>query len=150
MARPRTPTAILQASGAFKKNPQRAREREHEPQYEKGLGEPPPSLSDAAKEVWREVAPRLEEEGSVVRVEREPFACYCQAVAIVQECQRDIEERGVTISTSRGLQKNPAVSIQREFMANVARLASEFGLTPASRSKVKLVPIHIGNEFADA
>ena len=41
MPTPRTPTSILEAKGAFKKNPQRAAERENEPVVTDGIGDPP-------------------------------------------------------------------------------------------------------------
>src|SRR5688500_1943592 len=46
MPRPRNPTGVLQLSGAFRKDPQRLAARAHEPQFMKGLGEPPDWLDD--------------------------------------------------------------------------------------------------------
>jgi hypothetical protein len=41
MGRPRKPTAVLEISGAFKKNPARKRARAAEPRISAGLGDPP-------------------------------------------------------------------------------------------------------------
>lgn len=41
MPAPRVPTSILEARGAFRKNPARGRERENEPVVEEEIGEPP-------------------------------------------------------------------------------------------------------------
>jgi len=41
MPTPRTPTSILEARGTYKKNPQRAKERENEPVVTEGIGDPP-------------------------------------------------------------------------------------------------------------
>jgi hypothetical protein len=41
MGRPRKPTAVLEMSGAFRKNPARKRARAGEPRVSAGLGDPP-------------------------------------------------------------------------------------------------------------
>ncbi len=54
MARPKTPTAVLEMRGAFKAHPGRRRPDEPKPTGE--LGEPPPHLDEAAANAWREIA----------------------------------------------------------------------------------------------
>ena len=49
------PTRILELSGAFKKNPQRKRERANEPIPDKPIGDPPTRLTKSQKTVWREL-----------------------------------------------------------------------------------------------
>ena len=56
MSRPRTPTAILEARGSFKRHPERARARAGEPRPTTPLGGPPETLNAAAKTAWREMA----------------------------------------------------------------------------------------------
>lgn len=54
MARPRTATALLDARGAFKKNPGRA--RSNEPEVKSALpADPPLFLTSTEKDCWREV-----------------------------------------------------------------------------------------------
>lgn len=56
MSRPRTATKILQLRGAFKKNPDRAKERENEPVVKNAISKTPPRhLSESEKKVWREL-----------------------------------------------------------------------------------------------
>lgn len=54
MARPRTPTAVLEMRGAFKVHPGRRRPDEPKPTGE--LGDPPAHLTAAAVDAWREIA----------------------------------------------------------------------------------------------
>ncbi len=54
MARPRKPTAILETSGAFIKNPQRRRPTEPKPTGE--LGNPPGRLEREEVAMWHEMA----------------------------------------------------------------------------------------------
>lgn len=56
MARPRKPTAVLELKGAFKQNPSRGKARANEPAIAAEIGDPPDSLGDAERELWRELA----------------------------------------------------------------------------------------------
>jgi hypothetical protein len=57
--RPRKPTAVLEMSGAYKKNPGRAAARGGEPTVTDGIGEPPDFLLIPGRErelgCWREI-----------------------------------------------------------------------------------------------
>ncbi len=53
MARPRTPTAVLELRGAFKRNPNRR--RSFEPRILTALPGPPPSLPKPVKSAWLEM-----------------------------------------------------------------------------------------------
>lgn len=53
--RTRTPTAVLEARGSFKRHPERARARADEPRPDTPLGNPPKRLSDAEKAAWKEM-----------------------------------------------------------------------------------------------
>jgi hypothetical protein len=55
MARPRKPTAMLELSGAFKRNPSRLRDRKYEPIVSTALPEPPARLSPPATTMWRDI-----------------------------------------------------------------------------------------------
>jgi phage terminase small subunit len=54
MARPRKPTAVLELSGAFKKDPQR--KRTNEPRPATKVGQPPPWLDDDEAEIWERMS----------------------------------------------------------------------------------------------
>src|SRR5437588_9372657 len=55
MARPRTPTNILEARGAFKKHPERRPERENEPVDLPELGEPPKEFCPDQAQAWNDI-----------------------------------------------------------------------------------------------
>jgi hypothetical protein len=55
MGRTRTPTAVLELRGAFKRNPDRLRARQHEPLVTTALPAPPPSLPKPVKQAWLEM-----------------------------------------------------------------------------------------------
>jgi P27 family predicted phage terminase small subunit len=140
MARPRKPTNILHLAGAFKKNPSRLRERAQEPKLPKGIGEPPDWLDTHAVEEWARVVPDLEGAGVTSRVESTALGAYCQAVSRLRKAEAEIFRDGITIMTDSGLKKHPAVGIAERAALIMAKLASEFGMTPASRSRVTAKP----------
>lgn len=56
MARPRTPTKILDARGAFDKNPNRR--RDGEPEVKESIGAPPEELSEGELKAWKMIVSR--------------------------------------------------------------------------------------------
>lgn len=55
MARPRTPTNVLELRGAFKRNPQRRADRADEPQPKGDVGAPPEWLAADAVRAWHDI-----------------------------------------------------------------------------------------------
>jgi len=55
MARPRTPTAVLELRGAFKNHPSRLKDRKYEPIIKTLLPEPPKYRTTAATKAWNEM-----------------------------------------------------------------------------------------------
>ena len=58
MARPRTPTALLELRGAFRNHPSRLRERKNEPLVTIALPDPPHHLTPSVASMWREMQTR--------------------------------------------------------------------------------------------
>ena len=56
MARPRTPTNVLEMRGAFATHPERRKERTNEPQEERELGDPPKHFNVDQIAAWNELA----------------------------------------------------------------------------------------------
>lgn len=97
---------------------------------------PPAGLSTLAKKVWRRELPALVRAEKIAAHELPLFQSYCTASARIDEAQALIEEHGLLVASPTGeLKRNPATTIQKEAIALQARLAAEFGITPASRSK---------------
>lgn len=55
MARPRTPTALLELRGSFKHDPQRRRARQNEPIVSAPLPDPPSRINEPAVSTWQEL-----------------------------------------------------------------------------------------------
>lgn len=97
---------------------------------------PPADLSALAKKVWRRELPALVHAEKIAAHELPLFKSYCSATARIDEAQALIEEHGLLVTSPTGeLKRNPATTIQKEAIALQARLATEFGISPASRGK---------------
>ncbi len=96
----------------------------------------PAALTQLAKKVWRKELAPLVAARKIAAHELPLFASYCSATARIDEAQAEIDRHGLLVTSATGeLKRNPATTIQKEAIALQARLASEFGITPASRNK---------------
>ena len=114
MARPRTPTKVLDMRGSFKAHPERKAEREGEPEIEEPIGDPPKSLKVAEKKLWIEIIEVLPE-GVLTAADRWNLEIACRMMYKLRKADANAGEIGI-------LQK----------------CLSNMGLTPADRSKVKM------------
>ena len=137
MGRPRTPTALKVVKGTA----QACRMNKNEPKPPPGLPSCPPHLSDEAKAEWRRITPKLKEMRLLSHVDRAALAGYCELWARWQKAEKMIQESGEVITTPNGsLQVSPWISIAHRSLVELRKFASEFGLSPASRSKVSTLP----------
>jgi phage terminase small subunit len=111
LGRPRTPTSILDAKGAFIHDPQRARPAE--PNDDSKLGGPPKYLTDVEKKVWRELARQI-------------------LPGVAKRSDRTAFETLVRLATKQRLN----TLINSTDRAHLMSLYQQFAMTPASRSKV--------------
>jgi hypothetical protein len=110
MSKRRTPTAILEAKGAFDKDPQRRRDAE--PDTDLTLGGPPSRFTDFQKQLWRQISKRLLH-GVAKRSDRDAF----ETLVLLKESERS----GVLLPAERG---------------QLLSLYGRFAMTPSDRSKV--------------
>jgi hypothetical protein len=113
MARPRKPTAVLEASGAFINHPNR--KRPHEPKPVGELGDPPETLSQTERLLWLEIAADLPP-GVGTNADRKSFEIM---VCLMNQFRQSRRITGAELSQLTGL-------------------FGRFGMTPADRSKVKV------------
>lgn len=116
MARPRTPTALLEAGGSFKHNPARREKRANEPDTGRGIGAAPDSLTAAERLVWdeivRDTAPRLFQSSDRLVLE--------QLARLVAESR----DRGRDFGTKK--------------QALLLAMCARFGMTPSDRAKLSV------------
>ena len=125
MARPRTPTNVLEMRGAFKKDPQRRRARENEPIVYEPAGGPPDNFTDDQKKAWTDIQSR------------------CPAGVMTKSDEIALEIAAGLLARHR------LMPLTGTDLSQLNQLIGKFGMTPSERSKVTVsVPSQkAGNRF---
>ena len=137
------PTAIK----VLEENPGKRELNLLEPIPPKGDLTCPDWLEDEAKAEWERLAPSLEAMGVLTTADLMAFAGYCQAYARWREAEEFISRHGSIFQTPSGyVQQVPQVSIAQQNLRIMQSFCSEFGLTPATRSRI--IAANGGNDAA--
>jgi len=103
------------------------------------LPEPPAHLSKIAKEEWALVAPALFNCGILSLIDRAALGAYCQAYGRWVMAETELKEVAFVTETSKGtLVQSPLVGIANKAAVDMVRFASEFGMTPSSRTRLSV------------
>jgi len=87
------------------------------------------------------MVPRLIEAQVLTELDREFLAAFCECWAAYWDLKAIVQEEGYTTTTDKGnVRQHPAVGAMKMMLDNVVRLGREFGLTPASRSRIEALP----------
>lgn len=122
MARPRTPTVILEKRGAFQHDPQRKDARSNEPVPAGPLGDPPKRFTDLEKEAWSELQ-LIAPEGVLMISDRIMVEAYCTLVARLRG-QKD--QFGAP---------QPLKAAEFTLLMNIL---GKLGMTPSDRARIKI------------
>lgn len=116
MARPRLPTNVLDARGSFRKHPERAAEREAEPQpgVDDEIGDPPDWFGPEQFMCWQEIV-TLAHERTLSSADRLIVEHGAQLLAMLRAEQWQV---------------HPTIMIRWE------TVLAKLGMTPSDRSKV--------------
>ena len=127
------PTAVKKLEG----NPGKRKLNTKEPVPAKGIPDCPEWLLPEAKKEWERLADLMNQMGVLTEVDMAAFAAYCQSYARWKEAQEHIDSEGSTFETDKGYQQQtPWVGIANTNQKLMLQAASEFGLTPSSRSRI--------------
>lgn len=104
----------------------------------KGSRRVPAWLTPDGKREWRRVVPELERLGLLTKIDDGALEGLCAAYARAMEADRHVKNGGLTVMTDKGfVLANPAVSIAKNAWQQYRQFASEFGLTPGSRTRIR-------------
>lgn len=127
------PTAVKVLEG----NPGKRPLNMYEPVPEKKAPECPSWLNDEAKAEWDRLADKMVNLGTLTEMDMAAFAGYCQSYARWKEAEEFIEKHGTIVKTPSGYwQQVPQVSIAQTYLKIMNKIAEQFGLTPAARSRI--------------
>lgn len=135
MAGKKKPPELKVVDGTFRPD----RDFGDTPEPPRAENRPPPLfLDDDATAEWERIAPELEDIGILAEIDETALAAYCVAVSRWKRAEKDIEENGITVDSQTGTKKNPSCTVANEALAQMRAFGSEFGLTPASRSRISV------------
>ena len=128
-----TPTAIKELEG----NPGKRKLNDREPRPGKKAPSCPKWLEPDARKEWRRLCHQMEQLGILTEVDMASFAGYCQAYARWKEAEEFITQHGTIVKAPSGYwMQVPQVSIAQTYLKIMNRFCEQFGLTPASRSRI--------------
>ena len=79
--------------------------------------------------------------GLLAFIDKAALVSYCTAYADLQRTERDIGKHGFIQLTEGGYEQNrPVVAIRNQARATIKQFLAEFGLSPASRSRLNVTP----------
>jgi P27 family predicted phage terminase small subunit len=135
--RPPKPTVLKRLAGNPGKrtlNP-----NEPDPRRDDVAPSPPRHLSREAKREWRRVVPELHRLGLLTRIDTAALEAYCEAYATWVDATKRVREQGMVFNSPNGWPvQNPYLSIANQAAKEIHRWLVEFGMTPASRSRVSV------------
>lgn len=102
------------------------------------LGEPPERFNDDAKAEWTRTGNVLHKMGLITLADLPMFEAYCEAWGGYVSAQRVYESMPLVEGQKGNLVRNPAAQISRDCLDKAISLARDFGMTPASRTRIDL------------
>lgn len=108
-----------------------------EPKPEAAIPDCPPELGPVAQNEWHRLAAELNKLRILTQLDRAALAAYCGAYALWAEATENIQKFGTMVKSPTGYPiQSPYVSVANRQAEIMMRIASEFGFTPASRSRI--------------
>lgn len=138
--RKRIPTTIKASRGTL----QPCRTNPNEPDYilMGSVPEPPEWLGEVGRKIYFDTAADLLSQRILTRISYPMFLMYCVEVEKYLMAAEQLKKLSMVYKSATSEPKvNPWQRIASDSLANAMRIASEFGITPASSSKVKAEPI---------
>ena len=131
---------VKEATGAYRKNPQR--KAITAPTADGNAPDVPEFFCKVAKSKWNELIDDLKRNGVLSTDTREMLVSYCTTFAKWMEARQKVEDTGLAIHSvdklgNEIISRNPYVAEMHKFREQLNKLLPEFGLTPASRQKLK-------------
>lgn len=129
-----TPSAILAARGSW-----RAKMRSGEPQIAVSVPDCPAWVQGPARDWWPEVAGQLAEMGVMGAPYTVALGLLVDALSDYLQARETVLRAGQTYETANGqIHTRPEVAVMERAWTRTLHAAGEFGLTPASRTRVSV------------
>jgi P27 family predicted phage terminase small subunit len=131
-------------------NPGKRPLNDTEPRPQAAVPDCPSELGDLARQEWNRLVGELAALKMLTNLDRAALAAYCGAYALWAEATQASQKYGVMIKSPTGFPiQSPYVSIANRQAEIMMRIASEFGFTPASRSRISTPPTNTAPTLFD-
>lgn len=132
-----TPSKIVDIRGGTRYTHEKPRDKE--PQPPSAIPQCPRHLDKEARAEWRRMAKELEPLGVLTKLDKAVFAMYCEAFSTWAQATKKIQEMGMVRITKNGYaEQNPYFPIVNKAKEQMMKCLVEMGMTPSSRSRVKV------------
>lgn len=131
-------------------NPGKRRINDREPSAPAGMPDCPGYLDDTARDEWQRTGEVLRDMGLLSLADRTALAAYCTAYSRWVQAEAAVKKFGTIVkSPDKGFpMKSPYLTIADQAMESMRKFMVEFGLTPSSRSRIKVPDAgQAGDEF---
>jgi len=107
-------------------------------------------LDKVAKREWRRISKELFEMGIISKLDRAALGAYCDAYGRWAESAKQIQQYGMIFKSPSGYpMPSPYLPILHTALDQMRAFLTEFGLSPASRSRVKVANPKQRDLFSD-
>ena len=129
------PTKIKALEGNRGKRPL----NDQEPEPDVCIPRKPTVLQGNAATEWKKITKQLAALGLLTQIDTTALAAYCQVYARWCEAEKELRKTGMIIKAPSGYPvMSPYLSIINNCLTQIKGFMAEFGMTPASRSRVKV------------
>jgi P27 family predicted phage terminase small subunit len=111
---------------------------EPQPDIPAGIPEPPEELDDRAKRHWYETAKKLKPLGLLTNLDLDQLAMYCSAYSRWLTALTQLRQKLIVMSPNEYPMLSPYLSIEREAISTMQKCSAEFGMSPASRTRINV------------
>lgn len=127
------PTRLSELQGNPGKRPLNKREPKPKTPVKKPRG-----MSRGAKRFWTDHAGELERLSILTGVDVPALRLAAEHYAIAVLAAKELHEEGLTVQGKDGAKKNPVAQVFKDNALAFKAFATEFGMTPSSRTRLKM------------
>lgn len=130
-------------------NPGKRPLNEREPVGPQGIPDCPAFLDEEARAEWFRTAKVLSDMGLLTMADRSALAAYCVAYSRWVQAEDQVKKFGTIVkSPDKGFpMKSPYLTVADQALETMRKFMVEFGLTPSSRSRIRVPEAQPGDEF---
>ena len=121
-------------------NPGKRPLNDREPASIPGIPDMPEDLDDEAQAEWNRIVPELREMGLLCRADRAALTGYCTSWSRWRNAEAQVGKYGTIVKSpdKNFPMTSPYLTVANQSLEAMRKFLVEFGLTPSSRSRIRL------------